>query len=98
MTIRCKCIKAKAECTIHRHGRDGGTQCINTAPSVAPSGSFNLERNRRSAPPEPSHNLKSHRANILGDACMDTDPTFAEDTANETSDLPDLDTEDEEVL
>ena len=29
---------------------------------------------------------------------MDTDPTSAEDTANESSDLADLDTEDEEVL
>jgi len=29
---------------------------------------------------------------------MDTGPTSAEDTANESSDLPDLDTEDEEVL
>jgi hypothetical protein len=29
---------------------------------------------------------------------MDTDPTSAEDTANESSDLTELDTEDEEVL
>jgi len=29
---------------------------------------------------------------------VDTDPTCAEDTANESSDLPDLDTEDAEVL
>jgi len=29
---------------------------------------------------------------------MDTGPTSAEDTANESSDLPDLDTEDNEVL
>jgi hypothetical protein len=29
---------------------------------------------------------------------VDTDPTSAEDTANESSDLTDLDTEDEEVL
>ena len=29
---------------------------------------------------------------------MDADPTSAEDTANESSDLTDLDTEDEEVL
>ena len=29
---------------------------------------------------------------------MDTDPTSAEDTANKSSDLTDLDTEDEEVL
>ena len=29
---------------------------------------------------------------------MDTNPTSAEDTANESSDLPDLDTEDGEVL
>ena len=29
---------------------------------------------------------------------MDTDPTAAEENANESSDLPDLDTEDTEVL
>ena len=29
---------------------------------------------------------------------MDTDPTSVEDTANESSDLTDLDTEDEKVL
>jgi len=29
---------------------------------------------------------------------MDADPTSAEDTANESSDLTELDTEDEEVL
>jgi len=59
---------------------------------------FNLERNRRSAPPEPSHTLKSRRANTQGDDCVDTGPTSAEDTTNESSDLPDLDTEDKEVL
>jgi hypothetical protein len=35
---------------------------------------------------------------IQRDACVDTDPTSAEDTASESSDLPDLDTEDEGVL
>jgi len=40
---------------------------------------------------------KSRRANTQGDTCIDTDPTSAEDIANESSDLPDLDTEDEEV-
>jgi hypothetical protein len=35
---------------------------------------------------------------IQRDACVDTDPTSTEDTANESSDLPDLDTKDEEVL
>jgi hypothetical protein len=44
-TVRCKCFKAKAECTLHCHGRGGGAQCINTGPSAAPSGTFNLERN-----------------------------------------------------
>jgi len=63
-----------------------------------PSGTFNLERNTRSAQLEPSHNLKSRRANTQGDACVDIDPTSAEDTANESSELPDQDTEDEEVL
>ena len=62
-----------------------------------PSGTFNLEQNTRSAPPEPSHNLKRRRANTQGDACMDTDLTSAEDTANESSDLTDMNTEDEEV-
>ena len=34
---------------------------------------FNLTRNTRSAPPEPSHNLKRRRANTQGDACVDTE-------------------------
>ena len=105
-TDRCKCFKAKVECTLHCHGPDGGAQCKNTGPSAAPSGTFNLERNTRSTRTEPSHNQKRRRANTHGDACVDvdptsaedTDPTSAEDTANESSDLTDLDTEDEEVL
>ena len=105
-TDRCKGFKAKAECTLHCHGRDGGAQCKNTGPSAAPSGTFNLERNTRSAQTEPSHNQKRRCANTHGDACVDveptsaqdTDSTSAEDTANESSDLTDLDTEDEEVL
>ena len=63
-TVHCKCFKAKGECTLHCHDRNGGAQCINTGPSAAPSGTFNLEQNTRSAPPEPSHNLKSRQANI----------------------------------
>jgi hypothetical protein len=59
MTVRGKCFKAKAECTLHCDGRDGGAQCINTGPSTAPPGTFNPERNRRSAPPELNHNLKT---------------------------------------
>jgi len=39
-TVCCKCFKAKAECILHCHGRDGGAQCINTGPSAAPSGTF----------------------------------------------------------
>ena len=35
---------------------------------------------------------------MQGDACMDSDPTSAENTANESSDMPELDIEDEEVL
>jgi len=59
---------------------------------------LNFKQNTRSAPSEPSHNLKSCQANIQRDACGDTDPTSVEDTANESCDLPDLDTVDEEVL
>jgi len=51
MTVRCKSFKATAECTVHCHGRNGGAQCINTGPSIVPSGIINLERNTRSAPP-----------------------------------------------
>jgi hypothetical protein len=97
-TVRCKCFKAKAECTLHCHGQDGGTQCINTGASAAPSGTFNLERNTRSAPPKPSHNQKRRQANTEGVACAHTDPISAEDSAIESSDLTELDTEDEEVL
>jgi hypothetical protein len=76
-TVRCKCFKAKAECTLHCHGRDGGALCISAGPSAAPSGTFNLERNTRTASPEPSHNLKRRRANTQ-DACVYTDPTSAD--------------------
>ena len=94
----CKCFRPKVESTLYCHGRDGGTQCTNTGHSAAPSGTFNLERNTRLAPPEPSHNLRSRRANTQGYAWEDSDPTSAEDTGNSSSDLPDLDTEEEEVL
>jgi len=94
-TVLCEGFKAKAECTLHCHGRDDGAQCINAGSSTAPSGTFNFEQNTKSAPLEPCDNLR--RANIQGDACVHTDPTSAEDTANESSDLSDLDTEDEEV-
>jgi len=40
-TVRCKCFKAKAECTLRCHGRDGGAQCINTGPSAALLGTCN---------------------------------------------------------
>jgi len=59
---------------------------------------LNLKQNTTSTPLEPSHNLKSCQAIIQRDACGDTNPTSVEDTANESCDLPDLDTEDEEVL
>jgi len=97
-TGHCKCFKPKVKCTLHCHGRDGGAQCTNTGPSAAPSGTFNLERNTRLAPPEPSHNLRNHRANTQGYAWEDSAPTSTEDTANASSDLPELDTEEEEAL
>jgi hypothetical protein len=52
--------KAKAERTLHCHGRDGGAHCMNTGSFAAPSGTFNFDRNRRSAPPEAIHNVNSH--------------------------------------
>jgi len=91
-------FQTKAECTLHCPGRDGGAQCINTGASAAPSGTFNLERNTRSVPPEPGPNPNRLRANTQGDACAYTDPTSAEDTANDSSDLTEPDTEKEEVL
>jgi hypothetical protein len=99
-TVRCKSFKAKAECTVHWHGRDGGAQCTNTGASAAPSGTFHLERNARSDPPASvtSRYQKRRRANTHGDASTHTDPTSVEDIANESSDLTELDTEDEEVL
>jgi len=97
-TVHCKCFKAKAECTLRCHGRNGGAQCINTAASAAPSGTFNLEQNTWSVPPELRPNQKRCWANAQGDACSHTDPSSAEDTANDSSDLTELDTEDEEVL
>jgi len=63
-----------------------------------PSGTFNLKRNTRSALREPGHNLERRQANTQGDTCVDTDPTSAEDTTKEGSDLSDMDIEDEEVL
>ncbi|KAF8539844.1 hypothetical protein BDD12DRAFT_805019 [Trichophaea hybrida] len=86
------------ECTLYCHGRNGGAQCTNTGASAALSGTFNLERNTRSAPPEPRHNQKRRRANTQRNACARTDPTSAEDTANESSDLTELDIEEEEVF
>ncbi|KAF8534695.1 hypothetical protein BDD12DRAFT_895364 [Trichophaea hybrida] len=52
----------------------------------------------RSTAQEPSLNQKCHRVNTQGDACAHADPTSVEDTAHESSDLTELDTEDEEVL
>jgi len=92
------CFKAKVECTLHCHGRDGGAQCTNTGASAAPSGNFNLKRNTRTAPPEPSCNEIRDRANTEEDACKRTDPTSAEDTADKSSDSTGLDTADWEVL
>jgi len=70
-------FKAKVECTLHCHGRDGGAQCTNAEASAEPSGSFNLERNTKTAPLEPSRNEKRRRPNTQGDACERTDPTSA---------------------
>jgi hypothetical protein len=67
-------------------------------PLPAPLVTFNLEQNTRSAREEPSHNENRPRANTHGDACVNVDPTSAEDTADESIDLTNLDTEDEEVL
>jgi len=80
------------------HGRYGGAQGTNTGASAAPSGTFNLERSTRKAPPEPSYNEKRHRASTQEDASERTDPTSAENTADESSELTGLDTEDGEVL
>jgi len=46
--------------------------------------------NTRTAPPEPSHNEKCRRANTREDLCECTDPTSAEDPADESSDLAEL--------
>ncbi|KAF8538647.1 hypothetical protein BDD12DRAFT_884610 [Trichophaea hybrida] len=59
--------------------------------------SFDPGWNWKSAPPKASPNQKRRRANTQGDVCAHTDPTSAEDTANDSSDLVELDTEDEEV-
>jgi hypothetical protein len=62
--------------------RDGGAQGINPGPCAVPSGTVNLVQITRSAPPEPSQNLKRHRTNTQGDACMDTNLSSAQDHAN----------------
>ena len=51
--------KPSAHIIAMAHGRDGGTQYINTGASAAPSSTFNLERNTRSVPlePAPNHNM-----------------------------------------
>jgi len=54
-TIRCKCLKAKVECTLHCHGQNDGVQCTNNGDSAAPSGTFNLKPNTT---PRISHNHK----------------------------------------
>ena len=53
---------------------------------------------RCSDPHEQSPIQKCCRVNTQKDACVHTDPTSAEDTANESSDLTEIDIEDEEVL
>jgi hypothetical protein len=60
---------------------------------------INLERSTTAAaPPEPSHNQKHSQANTQVDACEWTDSTYAEDIADESSDLTQLDTEGGEIL
>jgi len=54
-TIRCKCFKAKVECTLHCHGQNDVVQCRNNGDLAAPSGTFNL---KRKTTPTPSHNHK----------------------------------------
>jgi len=96
--VRWKCFKGKVECTLRCHGRDGSAHCTNTGHSAVPSGTFKLKRNTRSAPPEPSHNQQCQQADTQGNACTRTDPLSVDDTAYESSDLTELDTEDEDVL
>jgi len=70
-TIRCKCFKAKVECTLHFHGGDDGAQCTNAGVSKAPSGTLNLKRN--TTPPRPSQ--KRPQANTQGEAREQTEST-----------------------
>jgi len=42
-TVRCKCFKGAVECTLHYHGRDGGSHCTNTGDLAAPCGTFKLK-------------------------------------------------------
>ena len=98
-TIPCKCFRAKIECTLHCHGRDGDERCTNTGVSAVPSGTFNLKRNP--AMPGPRQNHKRLRANTQGEDWTQTNPTFTDknDNAENTeSDLTELDTEEGEVV
>jgi len=95
-TVRDKWFTGKVECTLHCHGRDRGAHCTKTGDLAAPSGTIKLIRKTRSAPPEP--NRQRQRADTQGNTSNRTDPESVDNTTNESCDLPDLDTGDEEVF
>jgi hypothetical protein len=90
-TIRCKCFKAKVECTLHCHGQTDGVKCTNNGVSAAPSGTFNLER--KTIPrPSLNDNHKQLRPNTQGEATVQTYSTSVDD-----SDLTEQDIEGEGI-
>jgi hypothetical protein len=79
-TIRCKCFKAKVECTLHCHGQTDGVKCTNNGDLAAPSGTFNLIRKTI---PRPSHH-KRLQANTQGEATVQTYSTSVDDDSDLT--------------
>jgi len=78
-TIRCKCFKAKVECTLHCHGQTDGVKCTNNGVSAAPSGTFNLKW--KTIPrPSVNDNHKRLRANTQGVAMVQTYSTSVDDS------------------
>jgi hypothetical protein len=93
-TIRCKCFKAKVECTLHCHGQNDGVQCTNNGDSAAPSGTFNLKPNTT---PRLSHNHKRLRANTQGEAIAQTYSTSVDDVNQSAEDNDDSDFTEQDI-
>jgi len=94
-TIRCKCFKAKVECTLHCHGQTDEVKCTKNGVSAAASGTFNLKQTTIPRPsPSLNDNHKRLRAHTQGKATVQTYSTSVDDD----SDLTEQDIEEGEGI